>query len=294
MDTFNQVDWDAHHQAVMNLGLPTTFINKHLHNILPTGKVIHKHQKYYNHCCPSCGEPFEDYFHLLRCQQTERKKWSSNLSQAIRDFCGNTNVSGEMTHLLVEGIYWEIHDSPLENAQQYPQALQPLIDSQNAIGWDQFFKGRLSSLWRKTHLQHLKDKCCPITSYNSGVGWTSNLIRIIFKHVHGVWKQRNVDKHGETLAEQIEKKRLLCASEIATCCDSRDNDELADDFPCNAFYLSFQEHMHKEPTYQDLDNWLGTCKQLILQSKATKTALEHQNEQATGGCGQSSRACAAP
>jgi len=212
------------------------------------------------------------------------------LTQAIRDFCGNTNVSGEMIHLLVEGIYWEIHDSPLENAQQYPQTLQPLIASQNAIGWDQFFKGRLSSLWRKTHLKHLKEIGCSITSYNSGIGWTSNLIRIVFRHVHGVWKQRNIDKHGETLAQQLEKKRLLCASEIATYYDSRDNSELADDFPNHVFYSSFQEHMHREPSYQELDNWLGTYKPLILQSKANKTLLDNQHEQATGGCIRSSGA----
>jgi len=294
MEVFNQVDWEAHHQAVMNSDLPSTFINKYLHNILPTGKVIHKHQKYHNHCCPSCGEPFEDRFHLLRCQHFERKKWSGNLSQALRDFCKRTHVSGEMTHLIVEGVYWEMQDSPLENIQQYPSALQPLINSQNNIGWDQFFKGRLSKLWRIIHLQHLKDKKCSIDCYNSGIGWTSTLIRIVFTHVHEVWRTRNLAKHGETLAEQIEKKRLLCASEISTYYDCRDNDELADDFPSNIFYSSFQEHMHKEPSFQELDNWLGACKQLILHSKRTKTTLEHQNEQASGGCNQSSGAGAAP
>ena len=156
MDTFHLVDWKAHHQAVMNSHLSPTFLNKYLHNILPTGKVICKYQKYYNHCCPSCGEPFEDRFHLLTCQQTNRKKWSSNLLKAIRDFCSNTDVSREMTHFMVEGIYWELQDSPLENIQQYPEYLQPLIESQNQIGWDQLFKGRLSRLLGNIHLKHLK------------------------------------------------------------------------------------------------------------------------------------------
>ena len=121
----------------------------------------------------------------------------------------------------------------------------------------------------------------------------STLIRIVFTHVHGVWRARNLAKHGETLAEQIEKKRLLCASEISTYYDCRDNGELTDDFPCNIFYSSFQEHMHKESSFQELDNWLGTYKQLIIHSKHTKTTLEYQNEQATGGYNRSSGAGAA-
>ena len=73
MDVFHQVDWNAHHQAVMSSNLPSTFINKYLHNILPTGKVICNYQKYYNHCCLSRGEPFEDHFYLPQCQQIERE-----------------------------------------------------------------------------------------------------------------------------------------------------------------------------------------------------------------------------
>ena len=50
---------------------------------------------------------------------------------------------------MVEGIHWELQDSPLENIQQHPEALQPLMESQNQIGWDQLFKGRISLLWGK-------------------------------------------------------------------------------------------------------------------------------------------------
>ena len=198
-----------------------------------------------------------------------------------------------MTHLMVEGIYWELQDSPLENIQQYPEYLQPLIECQNRIGWDQLFKGRLSILWRQIHLKYLKDNNRTITRNNSGIGWLTNLIRLIFSHVHGVWKHQNLDKHGETLAEQTEKKRLLCASEIATYYEYRDNEELTDDFPNHIFYSSFQEHMQKESAFVELDNWRGTFKPLILQSKAAKTALDQQTPSANGGCTRSSRASAA-
>ena len=75
--------------------------------------------------------------------------------QDLRGFCTQTKVSGEMTHLLVEGIYWFLYGSPLENIAQYPQHLHQLIYSQEATGWDQFFLGRLLSLWQELHQHHL-------------------------------------------------------------------------------------------------------------------------------------------
>ena len=81
----------------------------------------------------------------LRCQHCDRVKGSTPLLlNNLRIFFTKTNVSGEMVHLLVEGIYYFLHDSPPENI--YPLYLQPLIHLQEEIGWEQFFLGQLPNL----------------------------------------------------------------------------------------------------------------------------------------------------
>ena len=73
-------------------------------------------------------------------QQADRRKWGSALSEAIRDFCKRTNASGEMIHLLVEGICWELQDSPLVNMTQHSESSQALIADQELVGWFKFFQ----------------------------------------------------------------------------------------------------------------------------------------------------------
>ena len=118
--------------------------------------------------------------------------------------CTNTSVSGELTHLLVEDLYWSLHDLPLENAQQYPQSLQPLIASQEAIGWEHLFLGRFLNVWQTLHLDHLVQQGYQITKRNSGTHWTAILICIIWKHVHKVWIHQNQIMHRSTFSEQME------------------------------------------------------------------------------------------
>ena len=74
-DTVHFVDWQSHQRAITTSKLPARFITKFIHQILPTGKVVHRYKPYYNAGCPSCDEQCEDQFHLLTCPAAEQKKW---------------------------------------------------------------------------------------------------------------------------------------------------------------------------------------------------------------------------
>ena len=73
------VDWNSHqraiNRAISNTKLPEKFIIKFIHNILPTGKVVHRYKPYYNPGCPSCDHQCEDQSHLLICPTVKRTKW---------------------------------------------------------------------------------------------------------------------------------------------------------------------------------------------------------------------------
>ena len=179
-----------------------------------------------------------------------------------------------MTLLLVEGVYWFLQDSPLENSSQYPPSLQPLIASQEDIGWDQFFLGRLSSLWSSTHLSSLNQRNLMVTKFNSGIHWSSSLIRTVWSHVHQLWLTRNGVRHGKTFSEQLEKQRQHCISELSVYCEYHSKGLLTHNFPQHVFYSNIQEHLHHESTLSDLDNWLSTHRDLILDNKQRQSLTQ--------------------
>ena len=200
-----------------------------------------------------------------------------------------------MTHLLIEGIYWSLHDSSLENPAQYPPHLQPLIASQDLIGWDQIFLGRFSLYWTKLHSDHLTQRGYQHTGQNSGTQWLASLIRLLWTHIHQVWLARNLARHGSTFSEQLEKQRQACVSEISLYYDYYNHNHLSPDFPDHIFYPTLQEHLHKESTLQELDNWLCNYRDIILahkqpdrpQNPTQNRPLSHHSS--PGGLNSSSR-----
>ena len=174
-----------------------------------------------------------------------------------------------MTHLLVEGLYWTLQDSPLENPAQYPSTLQPLIESQDSIGWAQLFLGRFSVRWRILHEHQLQTQGFQLNRLNSGSQWISGLIKIIWHHIHLVWQLRNQIRHGKTQAEKLEKRRQLCVAELKLYYDYKSDRILSNEVPDHIFYPSIQEHLYKESSLVELDNWLCTYRDIILQGKQT-------------------------
>jgi len=64
---FHTIDWEAHRTSISNIDLPNRFITKFVHNMLPTGNIVHLYKTYYDHRCPSCFAEQEDIRHLLTC-----------------------------------------------------------------------------------------------------------------------------------------------------------------------------------------------------------------------------------
>ena len=177
-----------------------------------------------------------------------------------------------MTQLLVEGMTCSLDDAPLENHQNCPEPLQPLIDSQEAIGWDQLFHGRLSTKWMPTHRHHFQNNGCTQTRQNSGIQWLTKIMKITWTHSHKMWTARNKKKHGQTLAEQLETQRQLCVAEVTLYYQYHTDGLLHNSIPEDIFYRSLSEHLRKEASLTELDTWLVDHRQIILDSKARQEA----------------------
>ena len=85
---------------------------------------------------------------------------------------------GELTHL-------DIRD------EDGGMSVQTAIVKQDKIGWDQFFKGRLSREWQviQDHeYERLKQKGEEIPKYKIGMWWTTRLIRLIIYFALNEWQ----------------------------------------------------------------------------------------------------------
>ena len=64
---------------------------------------------------------------------------------------------------------------------------------------------------------------------------------------------------------------------------------LMGDFPDHIFYSTIQEHLHREHTFTELDDWLTNYRKLILASKQQKADSALTNTIQHGGLNRSSR-----
>ena len=63
------------------------------------------------------------------------------------------------------------------------------------------------------------------------------------------------------------RKAAPCVSELSLYYSYYTKKLLPPNFPSHIFYSTIQEHLHQESTLHDLDNWLSTYRDLILDSK---------------------------
>ena len=104
---------------------------------------------------------------------------------------------------------------------------------------------------------------------NSGTTLTRRLILKIWTLVHGVWKERNLARHGETEQEQREKKREQCLAELKMWYELRDQGKLslAKTGEVEIFCATVEEHHNKEGSLARVQRWLCTFGSALLQSE---------------------------
>jgi hypothetical protein len=73
--------------------------------------------------------------------------------------------------------------------------LRVAINEQNRLGWDQWFKGRISRNWGELYLQNMINTDQTVTPVIVE-RWGVKMIRMIFKFVLDSWQTRNDMEHG--------------------------------------------------------------------------------------------------
>ena len=96
--------------------------------------------------------------------------------------------------------------------------------------------------------------------------------------VFGVWKERNLARHGETEQEQAEKKKERCLAELKMWHDHRNEGRLslAETAEEEIFHDAVEEHQEKEGTMARIRGWLCTFGSVLLQSELLAVAAKRR------------------
>jgi exonuclease III len=157
---------------------------------------------------------------------------------------------------------YDIHDDDftstyLRTSQTSDDPYIQLRQSQDAIGWDHFFRGKLSPDW--AHLQYIY--ACRHNKLEPSKYWTTWLIKYMASQAHNLWLSRNRDRHGHDSAEQYQAKLTQVRRDVTDMYSHLDH-VLPDDR--ELFGASLESHL-TQPLSQ-LQSWLMVNKPLILMS----------------------------
>jgi len=189
----------SHHHTVI----------KFLHNWLPTFRKLHRYGHHPTELCPRCKTAIETNDHVVQCCWVNDEEYRQQRVQLLYKTVLQEQVPARMLELLVDHVYaWMELRSPLEHdllATDETLILHAAIEVQSDIGWENFFRCRLTPLWAQSRPQ------TPTTNNNK---WTDSLTRWIWDTVLLAWANRNTLVFGNTTTEANNIHRLRLEARI--------------------------------------------------------------------------------
>jgi hypothetical protein len=137
------VDWESLGTSIKQAREMHTFVTKLHHDLLPTGRRVHRYQaSYYEQSCgPSCSHEDEDQAHLFQCLDSHREEWRVQFVKSIGTKCRSMRVSPNITKLLTQAIESFLFDTTFPAYDDdVLRRLRLLAEEQCAIGWHQLIR----------------------------------------------------------------------------------------------------------------------------------------------------------
>ena len=206
-----EVAWHTFTQIIRHFPRQQTTIVKHVHAIAPTGHIAHRNQESLSPKCPSCECPYEDNNHVITCPAPRRSEWRNETIASIEALkeCQSDPL---LKQVLIEGLEGFHQGGHGVEMAHYPDKYHPLIRIQNALGWDQLYRGRWSQHWGQLHSEYActqidwssRDRDADLWVMYHGQALLSSWLRL--------WGVRNAERHGaDAEARQRARKEVLMA-----------------------------------------------------------------------------------
>ena len=208
VDVLEDIDWEAYRRALNRHHRHRTSLIKYHHGILPVGKHVHQYDKKYPESCPSCTAPTENQDHLHRCPS--RQQWRTKCLQDMRAKVIEPDTHPGMADLLLAGLR-AVLQGDTSDTIEVPQGLEELAAAQEAIGWDQLLKGRITIGWSDRQEQYRGNNS---TAKDNGLTWATDITSALISQWWDLWELRNDDRHGRDRRSQQQAETRQAVREL--------------------------------------------------------------------------------
>jgi len=190
MHNFNNIDWNTVELALSSFQIEDQQrLILFIHKKLPLrASKAHLHHGF--KLCPSCQRIQEDAKHLLECSNPERTKLFSDLKNKLTLYTQKTKLHPCIFTAIWLGLVMTRTDTPYpEIFDEVLQPLQPSIQSQVRIGWQQLYYSWMVHQWADAI-----DAIHPCMNA-TGEHIILHLIKILWTYFLDLWKLRNTHLH---------------------------------------------------------------------------------------------------
>ena len=102
-------------------------------------------------------------------------------------------------------------DTGMVIAEKFPSIYSKAIYSQYAIGWDNFFRGKISQEWLLLYNASRTNRH-DTQRYSAQYIWGANIVEITLRQMIKLWDIWNTQVHGTT---ERERKQIMKHQQIA-------------------------------------------------------------------------------
>ena len=266
--TTDEIDWELFSNIIQKYKSKWTTIVKHIHDISPTGHIAHRNNTHVPHECPACSIAQENNLHVMICPYPSRAQWrASTIQRVVNHNPGSSDPF--LVDILHDGLIRFHRQIELIDPDQYPQRYTQLILTQNAIGWDQLYKGRWSLEWKKSHNAYA-NSVSDTRKLPNGQSWVLSIGRLLIDQWLVLWKLRNEERHGKDEKTQKQARLQVLTSELKELYSYKTRVSPTD--KC-IFYNSVEEHLRHHVSLDHIEDWISIHREAIKASVQHATTL---------------------
>jgi hypothetical protein len=214
-NTIDSVWWEVHDIALQSMSVKKwTFIQKFIHNRLPSNERQHTYHNYLSPQCSSCNKETETQHHIFLCTKCpKREKLKRKYKLELNCVLDKHRTNQATKIIILQNVSeWLSTQNYIDAKTIAPDASRTLIkatNEQKTIGWGNWIKGRWSKEWASLQNYDIKNSDSGI-KYNSSEKWAKEIIILTWEFIHSMWLERNSCEHdlqGEP--EKRKKEKLI-------------------------------------------------------------------------------------
>jgi hypothetical protein len=211
--TIEDIWWQAHGKAILQFTAgQRTSIQKFVHKRMACNKRENRYKAYRSPMCIQCKDIIECENHVLQCAECEiRKQGRIKYLKTIQDTMIKMGTNSTTIRVIITYLRSWLNNEQVPKLQEIaPDAseyLKETVLSQNRIGWENWFKGRISIKWGELYNNDIENPPFPLFRPSAN-RWGKKLIIDTWNFVLESWQIRNNaehDKAGDPIKRQKEK-----------------------------------------------------------------------------------------